>query len=574
VSTIARSLRQLCTAEGRVAAVALDQRQSLRRMLADAGQAADDAAIAGFKLAIAHALADVAPALLIDPEIGLPALASDPELPARLPLIVALEESGTVPWEGGRRSLALSGYGPLQARCDGAAAGKLLVYLRPDHGPTTAAGLRLIRATRIAARDAGLPFVLELVPFQLDGEDDATFAHAYGDHVRACAELGQAESPDLLKLPWPDRLSATADDAEGVRRLAGLSVPWALLSAGAGFERFERRLLLALDDGGACGFIAGRAVDGRRRGGRPRGRPARGRPRAPRAVARADGRARAHARIGRTTRGIGMAGRLAGKIALVTGGGSGMGRAGAVAMAAEGAHVFVCDLDGARAEAVQATIAAAGDSSQAITLDVTDEVAVERAVADIVARHGRLDVLYTCAIDSALVSQHDGCIIDLDQAILRRIVEVNLFGALFCAKHAGRQMAHQGSGSIVFSGTCDGLIGCAGLDAYTAAKGGVMAMTRSLAAGIGGRGVRVNAICPGFVRTEAHADWLADERAVAAVQRLHILPMPDAEGIAPLVVYLASDEAACVTGSLWPIDSGYTAFKVVDADVKQVLEEV
>jgi NAD(P)-dependent dehydrogenase (short-subunit alcohol dehydrogenase family) len=267
-----------------------------------------------------------------------------------------------------------------------------------------------------------------------------------------------------------------------------------------------------------------------------------------------------------------MAGRLDGKVAFVTGAGSGMGRAGSVALATEGAAVALADVDLEAAGRVSESIVQAGGRAFAQGVDVTDEDAVPAAVEAAVKRFGHIDILYTCAIDSADVSKNDGRLVELDLVVLRRIIDVNLFGALICAKHVGRRMVAQGAGSIIFSGSVDGLVGVAGLDAYTTAKGGVMALTRSLAAGLGPDGVRVNAVCPGFVKTEAHEAWLGDAASVEAVQRLHILPIPTAEEIAPLIVYLASDEARCVTGAVWPIDSGYAAFKVAGDGVKDILE--
>ena len=117
------------------------------------------------------------------------------------------------------------------------------------------------------------------------------------------------------------------------------------------------------------------------------------------------------------------------------------------------------------------------------------------------------------------------------------------------------------AGSIILTATADALVGCAGLDAYTAAKGGVVAMTRSMAAGLSPDGVRVNAICPGFVTTEPQLEWMRDPARAAALDPLHLLPVATPEQIAPLAVYLASDESAVATGGIYPIDSGYLAFK-------------
>jgi tagatose-1,6-bisphosphate aldolase len=253
-----RGLRQIAGLDGRVAVVAVDQRQTLRRMLTEAGRDATDAALRGFKRAVAAAVGDACSALLVDPELGLAALSADPDIPARLPLIVSLEESGAVSFQGGRRGLLVAGFGPRRARLAGACAGKLLCYLRCDHAPTRLVTVALIDAVGRGCRAADLPFVLELVPYRLDDEPPDAYRAGYTDHVLEAARLGAAHHPHLLKLPWP--VVDEADPRPSLRVLRDLDVPWALLSAGAGFDAFADRLRRALDDGGACGFIAGRAL--------------------------------------------------------------------------------------------------------------------------------------------------------------------------------------------------------------------------------------------------------------------------------------------------------------------------
>jgi NAD(P)-dependent dehydrogenase (short-subunit alcohol dehydrogenase family) len=249
---------------------------------------------------------------------------------------------------------------------------------------------------------------------------------------------------------------------------------------------------------------------------------------------------------------------LENKVALVVGGGSGMGRAGAAAMAAEGATVVVSDVSLERAEAVAASI---GATAVAMHVDVTSSELVERLVNDTVARFGRVDALYHCAADVHFVNTSDRRLTELDDEVWDRMIDVHLTGTFRVMKHVGRQMVAQGSGSIIVSSTVDALVGCAGLDSYTAAKGGVTSMVRSFAAGVGRDGVRVNAIAPSFVSTEPQMVWLDDEQARAAIASLHILPIPTPEQIAPFVVYLASDESVAVTGTVFPIDAGYMAFK-------------
>jgi NAD(P)-dependent dehydrogenase (short-subunit alcohol dehydrogenase family) len=230
-------------------------------------------------------------------------------------------------------------------------------------------------------------------------------------------------------------------------------------------------------------------------------------------------------------------------------------------MAAEGARVAVSDIALDRAEAVAASITDAGGSAVAMHVDVTSAELVRRVVAETVSHFGRLDVLYHCAADVHFINTRDNRLTELEDDVWQRMIDVHLTGTFHVLKHAGLQMIAQRSGSIIVSSTVDALVGCAGLDSYTAAKGGVTSMVRSFAAGAGRDGVRVNAIAPSFVSTESQRVWLDDEKARATIESLHILPIPTPEQIAPFVVYLASDESMAVTGTVFPLDAGYTAFK-------------
>ncbi len=261
-----------------------------------------------------------------------------------------------------------------------------------------------------------------------------------------------------------------------------------------------------------------------------------------------------------------MSGRLAGKVAIVTGAASGMGRAGAQAFAREGAAVVVADVNAARAATIVDGIVAAGGVAIASVTDVSSSEQVQALVALTVERFGGVDVLYHCAADVRFINNEDRRLTELDEAVWDRMISIHLTGAFLVCKYAGRAMLERRSGSIILSGATDALIGVAGLDSYTAAKGGVVSMTRSLAAGLGADGIRVNALCPSFVTTESQMEWMADSTRAAAIEPLHILPIPTPEQIAPFAVYLASDESAVVTGGVFPIDSGYMAFKA-DVDV-------
>jgi len=255
------------------------------------------------------------------------------------------------------------------------------------------------------------------------------------------------------------------------------------------------------------------------------------------------------------------AGRLRGKVVLVVGGGSGMGRAGAAAMADEGATVVVSDIALDRAETVAASITEAGGAAVGMYVDVTSAELVEGVVSEAVKQFGAIDALYHCAADVAFVNTRDDRLTELEDDVWRRMIDVHLTGTFLVLKHVGRQMIGQRSGSIIVSSTVDAFVGCAGLDSYTAAKGGVTSMVRSFAAGVARDGVRVNAVAPSFVSSESQKVWLDDDRASATIAGLHLLPVPTPEQVAPLVVYLASDESAAVTGAVFPIDAGYLAFK-------------
>ena len=250
---------------------------------------------------------------------------------------------------------------------------------------------------------------------------------------------------------------------------------------------------------------------------------------------------------------------LAGKIAIITGAGSGIGRAGARAFAAAGAKVVVADIS---RESGQRVVDDIGVDKSALELaDVRDGQQVQQLVANTVARFGRVDALFHNAMNVPLINREDNRATELPEETWRRIIDLVLTGTFLCCKYVGRQMLTQKSGSIILTATTDALIGQAGIDGYTAAKGGVVAMTRSLAAGLSPEGVRVNAICPGFVETPHQAPFLGNPAERKKLEDLHLMGILQPEEIADFAVYLASDKAKRMTGGIHVVDSGYTAFK-------------
>lgn len=261
------------------------------------------------------------------------------------------------------------------------------------------------------------------------------------------------------------------------------------------------------------------------------------------------------------------AGRLDGKVALVTGGASGLGLASALLFGREGATVAIADLDGAGANRAAAEISAAGGEAIGIELDVTDCAEVERAVADTIDRFGMLDVLFANAGIPG-----EGNAASLAQADWDRVIAVNLTSVWLSMRAVLPHMAERGRGAILATASVAGITGVPNTPAYSAAKGGVVALTRQVAVDFAGKGIRVNAICPGPVltplfeaafRERVPEDPDAALRARAATVPLGRLGAP--ADIANMALFLVSDEADWITGAVYAVDGGITAAMVPGA---------
>jgi NAD(P)-dependent dehydrogenase (short-subunit alcohol dehydrogenase family) len=249
--------------------------------------------------------------------------------------------------------------------------------------------------------------------------------------------------------------------------------------------------------------------------------------------------------------------RLAGKVAIVTGAGSGQGRAAALAFVAEGAAIVACDVDG---DGVQETIRrcreAGGAAIPAVT-DVSDAAQARDAVALAEGEFGYVHILYNNAgINPG--QGGDGGVVDLDLAIWERVLAVDLTGVMLMCRAAIPAMRRSGGGSVVNVSSVSALIGGAG-SAYTAAKGAVIALTKAIATTYGPE-VRANVLCPGAVRTPMIDRTLADPAVRARWEtRALVGRIGEPEDIAPLAIYLGSDESAFVTGAVFVIDGGHSA---------------
>jgi NAD(P)-dependent dehydrogenase (short-subunit alcohol dehydrogenase family) len=258
---------------------------------------------------------------------------------------------------------------------------------------------------------------------------------------------------------------------------------------------------------------------------------------------------------------------LEGRVAIVTGGASGIGRATVRLLAARGAKTVVADINREGAERVAAAI---GGGALAVAMDVGDETSIRDGIVTAIDRFGRLDIVHSNAAQvGAGGLNQDGAIADMDAAFWDQTMAINLRGSMLVAKHAIPHLLQAGGGSIVFTGSGKGLAGDLDYPAYGTSKAGLINLARYIATQYGKQGIRSNVIVVGLVMTQALDDNMPPA-AQAAMLEHHLTPhLGKPEDIAEIVAFLASDQSRFITGSAIVADGGFTAHSAIYADMNR-----
>ncbi len=245
------------------------------------------------------------------------------------------------------------------------------------------------------------------------------------------------------------------------------------------------------------------------------------------------------------------------KVALVTGGASGIGRATALALAAEGAYVVVADVDEAGGQAVVAEIGDLGGQAFFQYSDVSQAADVVALIEAIVGRYGRID----CAVNNAGIEGLPARTADTSEADFDRIMAINVKGVWLCMKHEIQQMITQGGGVIVNMASVAGLVGAHSLPVYAASKHAVVGLTKSAALEYARKNIRINAVCPSVVRTPMveRAVEIMPQFAEATIKGNPSRRLGEPEEVAAAVVWLCSDASSFTNGATVTVDGGFTA---------------
>jgi NAD(P)-dependent dehydrogenase (short-subunit alcohol dehydrogenase family) len=253
---------------------------------------------------------------------------------------------------------------------------------------------------------------------------------------------------------------------------------------------------------------------------------------------------------------------LEGRVALVTGGASGVGRAAALLYADAGAHVVVADWNVAGATRTADELNMQRRRALALEVDISDEQRVVRMVESAVAEYNRVDILFNNAAvgPSSAATYTMANVVDTPGEAWDAILAINLKGPALVSRHVLPHMVRAGFGVITNNASINGIVAVRGADAYTASKGGLVALTRAMAAEWGPHGVRVNCLCPGPIDTPMNAPYLGDaERVKAMTARIPLGRVAAPEEVAGMAVFLSTPPASYINGAIIPIDGGWTA---------------
>jgi len=250
--------------------------------------------------------------------------------------------------------------------------------------------------------------------------------------------------------------------------------------------------------------------------------------------------------------------RLANKVAIITGSAGGMGKVAAELFAREGASIVVTDIAANEGEETAKGIREEGGQAIFVKANVANEEEVKHLVGASIEAFGRVDVLYN---NAGIMPSDDGSVTDITEATWDRIMDVNLKSTFFCSKYAIPHMVKQGQGSIINIASFVALVGCTvPQDAYTASKGGLLALTKSFAVQYGPHGIRCNAICPGPIETPLlRVLWTSEEARNLRLNRIPLGRFGEPNDIVYLALYLASDESAWTTGAWLVVDGGISS---------------